>query len=262
MENVRSFLGGVFTYVLYPAVVIGIFAYLVILAIEIVTSARTQLSIIRRSVGALLPVVVFVFLFATEPDAIKELDAIILALSAYLRIVFGILAGLLMMESAKRLLKTNLDAVAGTYALFVSSVVAFLLWAFIGGILGSLNLVLLGFVAAGGLHLMYCGVPRSLEASTYLVLHYPALPQTSGDAVLSAVKGLSNGASWSGIFSSVHMLNSEESPAHVLKTMQPHFPNTARLLVVELSGVATWAGFDEKGSAWLKSISRRCPSGS
>jgi hypothetical protein len=75
--------------------------------------------------------------------------------------LFGIggLSALFFMETGIWFLAADNDSVAAVYALFVSSVAALLLWAFIVNILSSLNLVLFGFVMFGGLHIIFRGVP-------------------------------------------------------------------------------------------------------
>ena len=162
MDEVRSVLAGLFTYVFYPAIVVAIFTYLGWMIFYLVFPAMNRQSRIRRSVAAMLPQVVLVFLFTTDPKSIAFIDDIVARTDPLTRIAAGLIAGIAMLESAHWFMPVQSDVLASTYALFVSCVVAFLLWAFIGGTLSSLNLVLLGFVITGGLHVVYRGPPPVL----------------------------------------------------------------------------------------------------
>jgi hypothetical protein len=65
------------------------------------------------------------------------------------------------MELGRHLLRSDSDGAAGAYALIVSSLGVFMLWAVMARLLASLNSWLVGLVMGGGLHVVFRGFPIS-----------------------------------------------------------------------------------------------------
>lgn len=159
METIRDILKWVFVYLLYPAVAFGVFICLITLLIFIVRRAKSTSGAIRRTTGAALPVVMLVFLMSTGQDTTTDVTNYLDQLGPVGRILVGIGAAVLVMETGKHLGSTDATAAISTYAFFVSSLLAVLLWVIMGGLLQTLNYAMFAFVLTGGLHVMFRGLP-------------------------------------------------------------------------------------------------------
>ncbi len=161
MEFIRHLVSWIFTYLLYPLAILGIFAYITIVLTKVINAAKSKLGAIRRATGAFLPFILLIFLFATNTNTLSFIDNFIGSLKLSYRFLIGVIIGVLLMEVGKFLLESDEDGAAALYNLFLSSLGTLLLWVIIGGFLESLNWVLMGLVLAAGLHVVYCGLPHS-----------------------------------------------------------------------------------------------------
>ncbi|ASV75989.1 hypothetical protein THTE_3387 [Thermogutta terrifontis] len=159
MESIREILRAFFVYVMYPAVVIGLFIYLVSLLFFLVRCAKTMSGAIRRAVGGLLPIVILVFLVSSNFLDGGHLAEWLDRLSDTHRFVLGAVAAFVMMETGKQLGRTDANSAVAAYAFFVSCLLAVLLWVVMGGLLDKLNWTLFAFILVGGLHVMFRGLP-------------------------------------------------------------------------------------------------------
>lgn len=159
MEIIRDLLEAIFTYLLYPAVVLGVFLYLIALNISIVHSAKTTSSAIRRAVGAVLPLIILIFVISATAETTKQITSYLSDVPQVTLILAGATLSFVMMESGKRLSNTDATAAISVYAFFISSLIALLFWILIGGLLQALNFALLAFVVTGGIHVIFRGLP-------------------------------------------------------------------------------------------------------
>lgn len=159
MDTIRDILRSLFVYVMYPAVVIGLFIYLISLLFFLVRCAKTTSGAIRRAVGALLPIVILVFLISSNLHDSGHLAEWLERLSNLHRFVLGAVAAFVMMETGKQLGRTDANSAVAAYAFFVSGLLAVLLWVLMGGLLDKLNWTLFAFILVGGLHVMFRGLP-------------------------------------------------------------------------------------------------------
>jgi hypothetical protein len=159
METISAILKWVFTFLFYPAVVIGIFLYVILTTGTIVKNGGNASAIARRLTGALLPLVILIFVVVTDQSEHNVVAELVGALYPLLAFVLGAIVGLGLMEAGKVLLKTDNEVGPSLYALFLSSVGVFILYSIMIGILGRLHLPLLGLVLAGGLDIIFRGPP-------------------------------------------------------------------------------------------------------
>jgi len=159
METIREILRGFFVYILYPAVVVGLFFYLIALLVFLVKRAKSTSGAIRRAVGSVLPVIILVFLVSTGSDSQEWLRQRLNDLDTTHRAVLGVVAALILMETGKQLGRTDANSAVAAYAFFVSCLLAILLWVLMGGLLVELNWTLFAFILTGGLHIMFRGLP-------------------------------------------------------------------------------------------------------
>lgn len=159
MKIIGTILGWLFTYILCPVIVIGVFVGLVA-ALAILTGALNGALRLRRLVAASLPIVVLVFFVVMSENDPHPVGRALEALGLFGRFAVGAIIGGTLMEVGKRVLRTDNEVAASMYALFLSTLVASLLWAMMGGFVRDLNVVLLGMVIAGGLHVIFRGPPE------------------------------------------------------------------------------------------------------
>lgn len=156
---IGNILRWIFTYLFYPLVIIITFLLTAGLALVTVSIADETSGKIRRATGALLPIILLVFFVAMGQGSLGALEGFLTALDPTLRAILGAATGIILMELGKWLLKSNRDGAASLYALFLSTIVSFLIWALIGGILPVLNNWLLGLVLGSGIHIIFRGPP-------------------------------------------------------------------------------------------------------
>ncbi|MFA7419337.1 MAG: hypothetical protein WCZ90_06585 [Melioribacteraceae bacterium] len=156
-EEIGNWLRMVFTNFLYPALIILIMVYLFGLLIYLIVSGKGSSSYIRRSTGALLPIVLLVFGMAISSDSIKMIENALLTLPNIVQLILGAIIGTSLIEFGRYYLKSDIDGAASLLALFVSCIFSFILWCIMGGVLASLNYSLVGLILFGGLDIIFRG---------------------------------------------------------------------------------------------------------
>ncbi|KAF0140561.1 MAG: hypothetical protein FD122_2361 [Stygiobacter sp.] len=159
-EEIGKWLRMFFTNYLYPTLIIIIMFYLFGLLIYLIIKGKGSSSYIRRSTGALLPIVMLVFGMAISGDSIKMIENVLLTLPNILQLLLGAIIGTALIEFGRYYLKTDIDGAASLLALFVSSIFSFILWCVMGGVLNSLNYSLVGLILFGGLDIIFRGQVR------------------------------------------------------------------------------------------------------
>lgn len=97
-EEIGNWLRMFFTNFLYPALIILIMVYLFGLLIYLIVNGKGSSSYIRRSTGALLPIVLLVFGMAISGDSIKMIENALLTLPNILQLVLGAVIGTSLIE--------------------------------------------------------------------------------------------------------------------------------------------------------------------
>ena len=128
MTLIRQILTWIFTYIFYPLVVVGVFMYIIIMLRIIVKAANDKIGAIRRATGAFLPLVLLVFLLATNENTIEFIEGPLDELVWSFRFLIGAVLGILLMEAGKRLLEADNDGAAALYALLFRKNHSLRLW--------------------------------------------------------------------------------------------------------------------------------------
>ncbi len=151
-------LRNVFVYFLYPGTVMAIFLGLVVMLVVTIWGGDWKHGALRRAIGALLPLVVLVFVVAADTAKTQYWAARISGIRPLIQFLIGMAVGLIFMEVGKQLPRSTSVAAKSIFAMFVSASFAFLLWSVVQGILPYLHLLLLGFLVACGLHITFRGL--------------------------------------------------------------------------------------------------------
>jgi peptidoglycan/LPS O-acetylase OafA/YrhL len=161
LETIGSGLRLLFGAILYPIIVTGVFAYLVLVIFLVVAQSEGD-GRVRRVTAALLPIAALVFLLIP-----KESESIANSFSyapPSLRFLIGALFGIALLELGRYLSEKDSEIGSSLYILFLSVTDAFILYAIIEQALRSLHVLLLGMVIAGGLQIIFRGPPRFRRA--------------------------------------------------------------------------------------------------
>jgi hypothetical protein len=155
LETIGAGLRWLFSTILYPVIVIGVFAYLV-LVVFLLVAQGTGDNRVRRLAAALLPIAALVFVLIP-----RESESIANSLSyvqPYGRFLIGAFLGIALLELGRILSDSEIGS--ALYVLFLSINAAFILYAIIEQALTNLHILLLGMVVAGGLQIILRGPPR------------------------------------------------------------------------------------------------------
>lgn len=154
MDAVGTFLRGLFTYILYPIIVIGLFLSLLGVIAYIVLDVRGS-SLARRITAALLPLIVLVFVISSNQG--DQLN--ITQINPFIQLIAGSVIGVSLIETGRILGKSNNDITASVFILFLSLVDTFILYSTMQGVLGTLQLFLIGMIITAGLDIIFRGPP-------------------------------------------------------------------------------------------------------
>lgn len=152
----------VFVYFLFPGIVLAVFLGLLVMLVVTIWGGDWRHGALRRAIGALLPLVVLVFVVAADPAKTQYWVARISGIRPFIQFLVGMAVGLVFMEIGKRLPRSTSVAAKSIFAMFVSASFAFLLWSVVEGILPHLHLLLLGFIVACGLHVTFRGLKEDI----------------------------------------------------------------------------------------------------
>lgn len=145
----------VFTYVLYPALLLGIFIF--IIGTILVLFHRTDN--IRIIVASVLPLVFMVFLVVSDSGYINKMAAYLLDIPVSFHLISGIFAGILAIEAGNLAGRARSPIAEALFCLFLSAIGTFILFCIMTGVIKSIHTLLFGMVIAGGLHSIFRGVP-------------------------------------------------------------------------------------------------------
>ena len=160
IEHISEILRWIFTYILYPGIILGVFVYIIVSVSLIVQKGKTSTGKARRLTATLLPLIVLVFLVVSSEDKNNFIIRLIDGTSPVTEFIYGSVLGLGLMELGKYLLKTDSEVGPSIFALFLSTVGVFILYSIMLGILRNLHFPLLGLVLFGGLDIVFRGPPN------------------------------------------------------------------------------------------------------
>lgn len=148
----------IFLYALYPGIVLAVFLGLVVMLVVTIWGGDWRHGALRRAIGALLPLVVLVFVVTADPAKIQYWASRIACIRPVVQFFIGLAVGLVFMEIGKQLPRSTSVVAKSIFAMFVSALFAFLVWSVVVSILPSLHLLLLGFIVACSLHIIFRGL--------------------------------------------------------------------------------------------------------
>lgn len=155
MEKVSTILRWVFTYIFYPAVIISVFISIIAVICTIVDKSS---SAARSLIGVALPVVVLVFIIASDVDDKDSLANLLEYIPQVGRFVIGALVGVSLFATGKKLMRTDSEIGFALYNLFLSTIEVFILYCMMSGITRSIHILLLGLMIGGGLYVIFMGL--------------------------------------------------------------------------------------------------------
>lgn len=157
INKVSTILELAFTYFFYPLIFCGIFLCIYFTIRESVGEGEWK-SRVRKLVGAILPFVALVFFVVSKQSGTAFIANFIESYHSVSQFFFGGILGLLLLESGRYI--ENTEVGKSVYNMFLSSVGVFILYSAMEGALSSLNTLLLGMIIAGGLHIVFRGLPN------------------------------------------------------------------------------------------------------
>src|SRR5881394_3756825 len=124
MDLISAILRWIFTYLVYPAIIIGIFAFVIGTIVYIVNSKKSDE--VRTAVAAIIPVVALVFLIVSERAPSQSLMNIFENVGPIMKFFVGAAVGVGLLELGKLLLESDSKIGPPLYAMFLSTVGVFL----------------------------------------------------------------------------------------------------------------------------------------
>ena len=161
MQEVSSALRHAFTYVGYPAVIVGIFVFIIAM-IAVVINRRPSM---RTATAAVLPVAALVFIVVTDSGTGHSVVDVLQALPGIINFGIGAAAAIALLELGKRLLEGDIEIGPPLYVMFLSTTGVFILYVIMAKRLESIHVVLFGFVMGGGLHIIFRGAPEFFKTA-------------------------------------------------------------------------------------------------
>lgn len=162
MDAVSEGLRWIFRYLFYPAILVWVFAYLVILIGLIVIRADGD-GRVRRLTAAVLPLVTLVFILIPVTEPSESLIEWLNHIAPLWRFLLGCVIGVVLLEVGRYLSGVDSELGAALYVLFLSLTATFLLYTLVEGALQSVHGALLGMVIAGGFDIIFRGSPEFLR---------------------------------------------------------------------------------------------------
>jgi len=160
MEEVGNTLQWIFTSILYPILIIGIFLYIIISISIIIHHSSNSGSHTRRLMGALLPVILLIFITITEEENRMVITKTVYLFNNLYRFLIGAIIGIALLEFGRIFAHSDNDIGASIYAMFLSAFGVFILYSIMQGVLSSMHYLLFGIILAGGLDIIFRGAPN------------------------------------------------------------------------------------------------------
>jgi hypothetical protein len=147
---------GIFTNILYPALVVVIFVTLFVVIIMLISRSSTPATKARRITAALLPVVVLIYRLVTVGGSHTITNH---GVNEVLLGLVGFALGLLFVELGRLLVRSDSEAAIPFYILLLSSLGSFMTYFTIQGSLERFDSFLFPFVITAGLDIVFRGTP-------------------------------------------------------------------------------------------------------
>ncbi|HVS82993.1 MAG TPA: hypothetical protein VHE60_14795 [Pyrinomonadaceae bacterium] len=160
MDQVKEVLRAVFTYVLYPVMVLAIFFFIIAFIVNIVSQGKNLSGRVRRLTGAFLPLMILIFVVLLPGEKGEEpIRAFLLWFPKIVHLLVGAVVGFALIEVGRILMRDDDDTGPSVYALFLSFAGVFMIYSIMQNILGSLNYFLFGMIVVAGVVVIFKGPP-------------------------------------------------------------------------------------------------------
>jgi hypothetical protein len=158
------FLNWIFANIFFPALVIAMFLYIFWSIVRIIRAAKkasdTKGQAVRITAGAALPLLILVFLIAARQDGGNPISEFFQSARWHFKILAGGLVGVALMVARARALGMESGSGPAVYALFLSTIGAFMLWSVMGGIVITMSSFFFGIVVGAVLIVVLYGYPE------------------------------------------------------------------------------------------------------
>lgn len=159
MESIAAVLKWVFTYILYPGLILGIFIF--ILGSIYFMYERTFN--VRVLLAAVLPLVLLVFIVVSEAN-MSLAKRMLETAPMWLYILAGTLTGTGIVEFGKSAGDSQNPVKGALYSLFLSMVGVFILFCIMSTSIQVVHPLLFSLVIAGGFYAIFRGIPGVSES--------------------------------------------------------------------------------------------------
>jgi hypothetical protein len=158
MNVLTWFLSALFTYVMFPLVVVGTFGVLVVGTVGLVSSQSNEQRQVRAGIAATVPVVTLVFLHVMVAELLASIGNALASVSVLGQILSGAVLGIILTESVHWL--KDLEGLVPFYALVLSSLAMLMVLLFMSGQLKSVSFIIFGAVVVTALYIsLFRGLP-------------------------------------------------------------------------------------------------------
>lgn len=158
MELISEVITFVFKWVFFPVIYIGVFALLVFLAVAVVRQAVDEkgslgMRLVRRTVAAVLPFIVLVFVVTLDREVLGWLDGV----TRHPWLVF--FGGAVVVEASRQLRRIDLEIVPVLYVFVLSTIGCALLYLTIFRLATPVHWAMLSFIVGASVCITMRGFP-------------------------------------------------------------------------------------------------------
>jgi len=158
MESIAAVLKWVFTYILYPGLIIGIFLFI----IGSIYFMYERTFNVRILLAAILPIVLLLFIVVS--DANMQMVKNVLELTPiWALILTGTIIGAVIVEFGKSAGESANPVTGALYSLFLSLVGVFILFCIMSTSIQVVHHLLFALVISGGFYAIFRGIPGVSE---------------------------------------------------------------------------------------------------
>ena len=153
-------------YVVYPAIVAGLFFFLGYSIYNLIKHAREG-ERLRRIAGALLPIVILVFALVLAAKSDLGLDGLYYSLNSFWGFLGGLLVGVIVIAFGNYMKEFDMEILPPLFTFFLSFITVFILYSIMQFKLGALNYFLMGMIIGGAIIIIWKGIPDALLPERY-----------------------------------------------------------------------------------------------
>ena len=164
MDEVGEVLRNLFSYILYPLVIMTVFFGIINAIHRIIKQSQ---EFYRCLTAAILPIVILVFIIVLTRTSDSNLEAILTFPHEILRLLVGLVVGWYIEIIGRRLMQSDKELGPTLLILLLSSIASFLLYAIMIGNIDALNYYIFGAVVGWSLAIILKGWSIKSEQTTH-----------------------------------------------------------------------------------------------